>query len=97
MHALLVVLRATLRPLGDVPTRSVMELATRLGVAEAETSALVEPTAGSPPPAALPTVAAVPVRVSPLLATMGPDGASSVPRIRLSRRATRAARKHPIR
>ncbi len=94
--ALLVVLRATLRGLGDAPTRSLTELATRLGVAEAAVAAMVEPTAGSPP-ADLPTAAAVPVPASPLLATMAPHGASSAPRLRLSRRAMIAARKHTIR
>jgi Helix-turn-helix of DDE superfamily endonuclease len=86
IHLLLVVLRAMLRTLGDAPTRSVTELATRLGVAEAEATALVEPshepsTPGTPP-------------ASPLLATMAPSGASSVPRIRLSRRAVIAARRN---
>jgi hypothetical protein len=94
LHARLVVLRATLRTLEDDPTRSLMELATRLGVAEAEAAAMVEPTAGSLPPADLPTVAAVPVPASPLVATIGPNGASSAPRIRLSRRAMIAPRKH---
>jgi hypothetical protein len=79
IHALLVVLRAMLRPLGDAPTRSVQELATRLGVAEADAAAIVEPTEGSPPPSELPTVAAMPVPASPLLATMAPNGASSAP------------------
>jgi hypothetical protein len=95
IHALLVVLRTTLRPLGDAPTRSLTELATRLGVAEAEAAAMVEPTEGSPP-ADLPT-AAVPVPVSPLVAMMGPNGASRAPRIRLSRRAVIAARKSATR
>jgi Helix-turn-helix of DDE superfamily endonuclease len=86
IHVLLVVLRATLRTLGDAPTRSVTELAKRLGVAEAEATALVVPpteasTSGEPP-------------ASPLLATMAPNGASSVPRIRLSRRAVIAARRN---
>jgi hypothetical protein len=76
IHALLVVLHATLRTLGDAPTRSLTELATRLGVAEAAAAAMVEPTEGSPPPADLPT-AAVPVSASPLVAMMGPNGASS--------------------
>jgi hypothetical protein len=73
IHVLLVVLRATLRALGDAPTRSWTALAQRLGVAEAE--------------------AATPAPTSPLLATMVPNGASSAPRIRLSRRAIIAARK----
>ena len=72
------------------------ELATHLGVAEAEAAAMVGP-AVTLPPGDLPTVTAVPVPTAPLLATMGPNGASSVPRIRLSRRAVIAARKHAIR
>ena len=92
MHALLVVLRATRRTLGDAPTRSLTALATRLGVAEAAAAAMVAPTEGSSPPADLPT-AAVPVPVSPLVAMRGLNGASSAPRIRLSRRAVIVARK----
>jgi Helix-turn-helix of DDE superfamily endonuclease len=89
IHVLLVVLRATLRALGDAPPRSVTELAKRLGVAEAEATGFGEPspapsTPGEPP-------------ASPLLATMAPNGASSVPRIRLSRRAVIAARRHATR
>ena len=97
IHALLVVLRATLRGLGEAPTRSVTELATRLGVAEVEAAAMVEPTEGASPPADRPTATAVPVPASALVATMAPHGASSAPRRRLSRRAMIAARKHPRR
>jgi Helix-turn-helix of DDE superfamily endonuclease len=86
IHVLLVVLRATLRGLGEAPTRSVTELAKRLGVAEAEAAAMVEAAEESSPS---PT--------SPLLDTMAPNGVSSAPRIRLSRGAVIAARKHPIR
>src|SRR5919108_1190206 len=50
IHVLLVVLRATLRTLGDAPTRSVTELAKCLGVAEAEATALVVPTNEPSPP-----------------------------------------------
>jgi hypothetical protein len=89
IHVLLVVLQATLRTLGDAPTRSLTELAMRLGVAEADAAALVVPTEGSPIPAEPPA--------SPLLAMMAPSGASSVPRIRLSRRAVIAARKNATR
>jgi hypothetical protein len=91
IHVLLVVLRATLRALGDAPTRSLTALAQRLGVAEAEAAAMVEPTATLPAPAPAPAPA------SPLLATMAPNGASSAPRIRLSRRAVIAARKSATR
>jgi hypothetical protein len=93
IHVLLVVLQATLCALGDAPTRSVTELAKRLGVAAAEATALVLPTSVPPISAESP----VPAPVSPLLATMAPNGASSVPRILLSRRAVIAARKNAIR
>jgi hypothetical protein len=83
IHVLLVVLRATLRGLGDAPTRSVTELAKRLGVAEADAAAMVAPTEESPPSPP-----------SPLLDTMALNGVSSAPRIRLSRGAVIAARKH---
>jgi hypothetical protein len=51
IHVLLVVLRVTLRTLGDAPTRSLTELAQRLDVAEAQAAAIVEPTAKSLPSA----------------------------------------------
>jgi DDE superfamily endonuclease len=95
IHVLLVVLRATLRTLGDAPTRSLTALAQRLGVAEAEAAALATPTEESPlmsDPSAPPVAPA-----SPLSATMGPNGASSAPRIRLSKRAVIAARKSATR
>ena len=91
LHVLLVVLRATLRALGDAPTRSVQALAQRLGVAEANAASLVVPAAEPSPPTAPPAEA--PATVSPLLGTMGRHGASSAPRIRLSKRAVIAARK----
>jgi hypothetical protein len=95
IHVLLVVLRATLRALGDAPSRSVQALAQRLGVAEAQAAALVVPTAEPSPPADPPAQA--PATASPLLATMAPNGASSAPRIRLSKRAVIAARKSATR
>jgi hypothetical protein len=97
IYALLVMLRATLHTVRNAPTRSLTELATRLGVAEAEAAAMVEPTEVSPLPADLPTASAVPVPASPLFAMMGPNGASHAPRIRLSWRAVIAARKSAIR
>jgi len=96
IHVLLVVLRATLRALGDAPTRSLTELAKRLGVAEAEAAALVQSTA-EPPRTSEPPTAAAPAPASPLLTTMGPNDASSAPRIRLSKRAVIAARKSATR
>jgi hypothetical protein len=97
IHVLLVVLQATLRALGDAPSRSLQELAQRLGVTDAEAAALVVPTE-EPSPAAMPPVAAPsPAAAAPLLGTMGPNGASSAPRIRLRRRAVIAARKSTTR
>jgi hypothetical protein len=95
IHVLLVVLRATLRTLGDAPTRSLTALAQRLGVAEAEAAAMVAPTEESAPTSDLSTAPA-PAPASPLSATTGPSGASRAPRIRLSKRAVIAARKSAI-
>jgi Helix-turn-helix of DDE superfamily endonuclease len=78
IHVLVVVLQATLRTLGDAPTRSLTALAQHIGVAEADAAAMIVPTSAP---------------VSPLLAMMAPNGASSAPRIRLSRRAVIVARK----
>jgi Helix-turn-helix of DDE superfamily endonuclease len=93
IHVLLVVLQATLRALGDAPTRSVTELAQRIGLAEAKAAAVAVPPSMSPPSTAAPAL----VPVSPLLGTMGPNGASGAPRTRLSRRAIIAARKNATR
>jgi hypothetical protein len=92
IHALLVVLRATLHALGDAPSRSLQALAQRIGVSEVEATALVVPTAKASSPVAPPAAAP-----SPLLATMGRNGASRAPRTRLSKRAVIAARKNAIR
>jgi DDE superfamily endonuclease len=89
IHVLLVVLRATLRALGDAPSRSVTALATRLRVAEADAAAVVMSPGTSDPSGAAPA----PAPAAPLLATTGPNSASDVPRIQLSRRAVIAARK----
>jgi hypothetical protein len=97
MHVLLGVLQATLRALGDTPSRSLQALAPRIGVTAAEAAALVVPTAEPVPPARRPAVAPTPAAPSPLLATMGPHGASRAPRIRLSKRAMIAARKRVTR
>jgi hypothetical protein len=93
IHVLLTVLQATLRALRDAPTRSVTELAKRIRVAEAEATAMVVPTEGPPMLSDSPA----PAPASPLLAMMALSGASSAPRIRLSRRAVIAARKNVTR
>jgi hypothetical protein len=89
IHVLFVVLQATLRTLGETPTRSVTELEKRLGAAAAEATALVVPSHEPSTPVEPPT--------SPLLATTALNGASSVPRIRLSRRAVIVARRNATR
>jgi hypothetical protein len=93
IHVLLVVLRTTLRELGDAPSRSLTELANRLGVTEADASALVVPTEEPPRPSGPPAAAPASAPASPLLGTTGPSGASRAPRIQLSRRAVIVARK----
>jgi hypothetical protein len=97
IHVLLVVLRVALRALGDAPTRSLADLANRLGMTEADATALVRPTEELPGTSDPLAAAPAPATASPLLATMAPSGASSAPRIRLSKRAVIAARKNTIR
>jgi Helix-turn-helix of DDE superfamily endonuclease len=97
IHLLLGVLKATLRALGDAPSRSLQELARRLGVTEADAATLVVPTAEPSPPAEPPAAAPSPAAASPLLAMMGRNGALRAPRSRLSRRAVIVARKNAIR
>jgi hypothetical protein len=96
IHVLLVVLQATLWALGDAPSRSLQELAQRIGVTEAEAVALVMPTEESSTPAQLPAAAPSPAVASPLLPMTGRNGASSAPKTRLSRRAVIVARKNAI-
>jgi hypothetical protein len=97
IHVLLTVLQATLRTLGDAPTRSVTELAKRLGVTETDASALVVPVPEPPNPSDSPIPASAQAPAFPLLGMMAPNGALGVPTIRLSRRAIIAARKRAIR
>jgi len=66
IHVLFEGLKATLRPLGDTPARSVTELAQRLGAAEVEAAAVVVP-AEVPPTLYDPSAPApAPVLASPL-------------------------------
>jgi hypothetical protein len=83
------VLQTTLRMLGEAPRRSLAELAQRLGLAEADATALAVPPTEPPTPADLPN----PTPTSPLVAMMAPSGASRAPKTRLSRGAVIAARK----
>jgi hypothetical protein len=97
IHILLVVLQATLHTLGDAPTRSLTELAKRVGVAEADAAAMLMPREGPPSGSDPPAAAPVPAPTFRLFGMMAPNGASSAPRIRLSRRAVIAARKSATR
>src|SRR6266851_3069368 len=90
IHALLPVLLAALRTLGDATARSVAALAQRLGVSEADAATVVGSLAEEPA-----TVVAVPAAApaSPLLPMTGRNGASSAPKTLLHRRNVIAARK----
>ena len=94
IHLLVGVRKATLRALGDAPSRSLQEVARRLGVTEAAAAALVVPTAAPSPPAEPPAAVPSPAAAAPLWAMRGRHGASRAPRTRLSRRAVRVARTH---
>jgi len=89
-------LKATLRALGDAPSRSLQGWAQGRGVTAAEAAALVVPTAPPSAPAA-PLAAAASPAAAPLVVTRGGHGASRAPRTRLSRRAVIVARKQAIR
>jgi hypothetical protein len=90
IHVLLPALLATLRALGDAPTRSLTALAQRLGVSETDAAMVVTPLAeDSAPMAAAPAT----VPMSPLLPMTGPNDASSAPKALLNRRSVIAARK----
>src|SRR6195256_2470301 len=75
IHALLPVLLAALRTLGDAPARSLTALAQRLGVSEADAATVLTPLEEEPAP-----VVAVPTPApAPLLPMTGRSGASSAP------------------
>ena len=88
IYVLLAVLHATLDMLGDVPRRSPAELPQRLGVAEADATALAVPTTEAPTTADLSNL----TLTSPLSAMMAPNGALSARKTCLSRCAVIAAR-----
>jgi hypothetical protein len=90
IHALLPVLLAALRTLGDAPARSLAALAQRLGVSEADAATVVTPLEEAPAPVvAVPTAAPA----APLLPMTAPSGASSAPKTLLNRPRVIAARK----
>src|SRR2546430_12449777 len=89
IHALLPVLLAALRTLGDAPARSLTALAQRLGVAEADAAAVVASLEEAAPLAAASAV----VPPSPLLPMTGRSGVSSAPKTLLHRPSVIAASK----
>ena len=90
IHMLLPALLAALRSLGDAPARSLTALAQRLGVSEADATAVVAPLEEEPAPVATVPAAAP---VSPLVPMTGRNGASSAPKTLLNRRTVTVARK----
>jgi hypothetical protein len=90
IHALLPVLLAALRTLGDAPARSVAALAQRLGVSDADAATVVGSLEEEPAPVVVAPVTAPP---SPLLPMTGRNGASSAPKTLLHRPSVRAVRK----
>jgi DDE superfamily endonuclease len=93
IHVLLPVLLAALRTLGDAPARSLTALAQRLGVSEADATAVGASLEEEPAPVAtVPATAPV-----PLLPMMGRNGASSAPKTLLNRKSVIAARRRTIR
>ena len=90
LHVLLPVLLAALRALGDAPARSLMALAQRLGVSEADATTVVVPLAEEPAPVAPIAAAAL---ASPLLPMTGPNGVSSALKTLLNRPRVIAAKK----
>src|SRR6059036_1401887 len=90
IHVLLPALLAALRTLGDAPARSLIALAQRLGVSEADAATVVGALEEEPAPLVVAPVAASP---SPLLPMTGRNGASSAPKTLLHRPSVIAARK----
>src|SRR5215831_2762571 len=90
IHALLPVLLAALRALGDAPARSLTALAQRLGGSEAEAATVIAPQEE----AAAPEVVAPD---SPLLPMTGRNDGLSAPKTLLNRRRVIAARRRTTR
>jgi hypothetical protein len=95
IHALLPVLLAALRALGDAPARSLSALAQRLGVSEADAATVVAPLEEDPAPLVAAPGVATPD--SPLLPRTERNGASSAPKPLLNRKRVIVARKETTR
>src|SRR5262249_29859345 len=96
LQVLLLCLRNALRTLGDAPARSLVDLAKRLGLEEADVAAAVASaeTDGCADQAASEQSATAPA--SPLFVMMAPTDGSRAPKMHLNRKASIAARKSII-
>jgi hypothetical protein len=94
IHALLPVLLAALRTLGDAPARSLTALAQRLGVSEADAATVLTPLKEEPAPVvAVPTAAPA----SPLVPMTARHGASFGPKTLLNSKKVIAGRRKTTR
>jgi hypothetical protein len=94
IHALLPVLLAALRALGDAPARSLTALAQRLGVSETDAASVIAPLEEGPTPVITGPAAA---SASPLLRMTARNGASSAPKALRHRRTVIVGRKRTTR
>ena len=96
LHVLLPVLRDTLTGMGDAPSRSLTELAKRLGVRIDEVEVMLsvsqETDEHPSPPAPLASTTSS-VGTPPLFAMMEPNAVSNAPKIRINRHISIVARK----
>jgi hypothetical protein len=90
IHVLLPVLRAALRNLGDAPSRTLADLARRLGLSEASQADAIVLEASEVETSEAQVTA-------PLFVMMAPSGALCAPRTRMNRKAVTAARKSVMR
>jgi hypothetical protein len=90
VHVLPPALLAALRTFGDAPARSLIALAQRLGVSEADAAIVIAPLEEELAPVATVPAAMPP---SPLVPMTVLNGTSSAPRTLLHRRRITAARK----
>ena len=97
IHVLLPCLQTALQRLGDSPSRSLLALAQKLGVSEADAASVVESLQEAPASMASLSSSAETAAVSPLLPMTAPRDALSAPKTLLNRPMVIAARKKTTR
>ena len=97
IHVLLPCLQIALHRLGDSPARSLLALAQKLGVSEADAASAMESLQEAPASMASLSSSAETAAVSPLLPMTAPRDASCAPRTLLNRPIVIAARKKTTR